>query len=86
MLNLLNIMDSVEEWEMSLKKAASVLMAVREAAYYSPNDPECYGGAICAALDIVDNAAVMLETLKDDISNHLQAERKNITNEKGGVK
>lgn len=86
MINLSNIMNSVEQEKIALEKATSILMAVHDAAHHSPNNPKCYEGAIYAAEDIVSNTVVMLEVLRDGISNHLQAERKNITNEKGGTK
>lgn len=85
MINLSNIMNSVEQEKIALKKAGSILMAVSDAMQYAPNNSNCYIMAVCAAGDIVKNTEVMLEVLKDGISNHLQAERKNITNEKGGA-
>lgn len=86
MINLSNIMKSVEEEEMALKKAGGILAAVGDAMQHSPNSSDCYVMAVCVAEDIVSNTAVMLEVLKDGISNHLQAEYKNITNAKGGAR
>lgn len=86
MINLSNIMNSVEQEEIALKKASSILKAVSDAIQYAPNENNCYAMAIYAAEDIVGNTAIMLEILKDGISDHIKAEHKNITNEKGGTK
>lgn len=49
MINLSNIMNSVEQEKIALEKATSILMAVHDAAHHSPNNPKCYEGAIYAA-------------------------------------
>lgn len=86
MINLFNIMDSVEQEEIALKKASSILMAVNDAMQYTPHNSDYCAMAVCAAVDIVKNTEVMLEVLRDGISNHLQAEHKNIANAKGGAR
>ena len=52
MINLFNIMNSVEEEEIALKKVKSILEAVSDSIQYSPNCSDIYVGAICAAVDI----------------------------------
>ena len=86
MINLFNIMDSVEQEGIALKKADGILMAVSDAMQYAPHNSDYYAMAVCAAVDIVKNTEVMLEVLKDGISNHLQAEHKSIINAKGGAR
>lgn len=68
-INLSNIMNSVEREEITLKKAGGILMTVSDAMQYAPNNSDHYTMAVCMAEDIVSNTAVMLEILKDNIQS-----------------
>lgn len=96
MINLFNIMNSIEGEEIALKKSGSILMAVSDAMQYVPNNSDCYAMAVYAALDIARNTEATLNVLKYGISDHLQAERignrlkeekrSSVTEEKGGAR
>ena len=86
MINLSNIMNSVEEEEMALKEAESILAAVGDAMLYSPNDSDIYAEAVFAAKDIVRNSTLTLCALVECISNHQKEEKQSrVTEKKGGA-